>query len=224
MRMNASNSRVSTGMSLLSGGPEPGVPPLLRKSNITYKPVTGQDRAPPHETDGSATAASHPSRRREPRHTFPRPAACIPSNSGSSGKPTARKATPLPCTNAKRRRLVCASLKQLLHFPLDLRKRSDPGANAWIDDDLPSRARQLQARANGFADPPLDPVSNHGPTQGARAGKPHFHAFLSIISQAERGKQWPGKLCAMVVHSTEVLGTQDAGTLGKAGYAVTSRR
>src|SRR5207247_1444017 len=140
MRMNASNSRVSTGMSLLSGGPEPGVPPLLRKSNIIYQPVTGQDRAPPHETDGSAPTAWRPSRRREPLHTFPPPAACIPSNSGSSGKPTAKKATALPCTNAK------------------------------------------------------------------------------------RGKKRPGKLGAMVVQSTEILGTQDAGALGKAGDAVTSRR
>jgi len=115
-------------------------------------------------------------------------------------------------------------LKQLLHFALDPRKRGSLGANAGIDNDLPSGARQIEARANGFADAPLDPVSNHGSTQRASAGKPHLHAFISIISQAERGKKRSGKLGAMVVHSTEILGTQDAGALGKAGDAATSRR
>src|SRR6266581_3932631 len=61
MRMNASNSRVSTGMSLLSGGPEPGVPPLLRKSNIIYRP--SPDRIEPPRMKRMAA--------RQPLHTHP---------------------------------------------------------------------------------------------------------------------------------------------------------
>ena len=82
----------------------------------------------------------------------------------------------------------------------------------------------MQTLANRFAHSPLDPVSNHGSTQGARAGESDPDTLLSIISQAEGGEQRPGKLGAIVIHSSEILGTQDAGALGKAGYAVTSRR
>lgn len=82
----------------------------------------------------------------------------------------------------------------------------------------------MQALANGFPHSPLDAVSNHGSTQGAGAGEPHPDRSISIISQAEGGKQGAGKLGAIVIHSTEVLGTQDTGALGKAGYSLTSRR
>jgi len=82
----------------------------------------------------------------------------------------------------------------------------------------------MQALANSFPHATLDAISNHGPSERAGTSEPHPDRSISIISQAEGGKQGPGKLGAIVIHSSEVLGTQDAGALGKAGYSLTSRR
>jgi hypothetical protein len=113
-------------------------------------------------------------------------------------------------------------LQQFLDLPFELRKRGGHDPKAGIDDDFPSGSCQRQARANRFANTPPDPVSDHRSTQGARAGETDPYAFHSIISQAKGGEQRPGKFGAIVVDSTEILGTQDAGTLGKAGDAATS--
>ncbi len=82
----------------------------------------------------------------------------------------------------------------------------------------------MQVLANGFPHSPLDPVSNHSASKSAGTGEPDPDSLMFIISQAEGGKKGAGKLGAIVIHSTEILGTQDAGALGKAGYSVTSRR
>jgi hypothetical protein len=113
-------------------------------------------------------------------------------------------------------------LQQFLDLPFELRERNGHDPKAGIDDDLPSGSSQFETRANRLANPPPDPVSDHRSTQGARAGETDPYAFLSIISQAEGREQRAGKFGAIVVDSTEILGTQDAGALGKAGDAVTS--
>ena len=75
-----------------------------------------------------------------------------------------------------------------------------------------------------FANPAFDPVANHGAAQGARTGEPDLGASISIISQAECGKQRPGELGAMIVYSAEILGAQDSRALRKASDSATSRR
>jgi hypothetical protein len=106
----------------------------------------------------------------------------------------------------------------------DLGEGSGHDASARIDDDLPPGARLFESNADGFAHPSFDPVPNHGATQGTGTGKSHPHTCLSIISQTERGEKRPGKLGALVVHSSEILGTENARGLWKSRYAVTSRR
>jgi len=175
--------------------------------------------------DGSGAGVSTPSKGRGRPHIFPRLAACNPSKSDGSGRPKAATAIPSTCRNAKSRRLVCASclacasLEKLLHFFFQLRERSDHGALARVDNDFPPGADPIEAHTDRFPNSPLDPVANHSSPQGARTGETDLDAFLSIISQAERGKQRPGKLGAMIVDSPEILGAQDSSALGKAGRA-----
>ena len=70
----------------------------------------------------------------------------------------------------------------------------------------------------------MELIRDHGPPESAGTREPDPNSLMFIISQAEGGEQGPGKLGAIVIHSTEILGTQDAGALGKAGDAATSRR
>ena len=77
--------------------------------------------------------------------------------------------------------------------------------------------------ANCFPNPASDAIANHSSPQRSRAGEPDLYAPLSIISQAEGGEQRPGELGAMIVDSTEILGAQQAGALGKVGRAATPR-
>jgi len=107
---------------------------------------------------------------------------------------------------------------------LQLRERDRHRALAGIDHDLPPGADPVHVFSSRFANPAFDPVSNDGPTQRARAREPDLHASLSIISQAEGGKQRPGELGAMIVYSAEILGAQDSRALREAGDSVTSRR
>src|SRR5262249_7814102 len=151
-------------------------------------PSSGRDRHLRREKDGTAADVLLPSTGLARRHTFPPPGACTRNSSDSSGRRMAAGVRAPPCTNAKWLRLVCASLKQLLHFPLDLGKRRRQGFETRIDDDLPARAGLIEANPHHFAHPPLDTVANHGAPQGAGTGKTHLHSFPSIISQTERGK------------------------------------
>jgi hypothetical protein len=75
-------------------------------------------------------------------------------------------------------------------------------------------------QADGLADTPLDPVSQHGLPESARSSEPDVRSVRLGFAHAESGKEGPGEAGTVVVNAPEVFRTKQTNTFGKTGDGI----
>ena len=96
-----------------------------------------------------------------------------------------------------------------------------------IEYDGPPCAQRLQFQAGRLADATADTVSLNGFAKRLGRGKAHGSAARCVeigFGEAESGEQRAGVTRAVVVHFTEVAGSEEPDTFGKAGVGLAGRR
>ena len=153
--------------------------------------LSGPDRIPPGETDGSGPVAVRPSTRRALRRDVPLPPAYIPSTWDKNGTRKTTSARSIVCRYAKRRSQVRAFFDHLPESPLDFGELGFKGRAPGVDDDIPLRAELGAMQAEGFAESALDAVADDGSAEGAGSGESQACTGLStaVARQTERREQ-----------------------------------
>ena len=85
-----------------------------------------------------------------------------------------------------------------------------------IDDDGPLGAQLTEVEADGLAHAPLDAITHHRFSDGARHGKPDSRTIRCRFPKAESREEGPRESGASVVNPAEIFRTQQTDTLRKA--------
>jgi hypothetical protein len=188
------------------------------------KCVTGPDRSRRRAADGTwptgITPSTFPLRRRSARW----PGACNPSRSAGSGRRRVARGRHQSCIRGVLALRSIASLKELFHFPLQLRERSIEGFAAWIDDYGPLWAQTIEGKPYGFPDSPLDAVAHHRFPDCAGDGEADFWPIGLRLANAKSREQRTRIARSAVVDSSEIFGSQQTNTFRKSRDGYTTSR
>ena len=116
-----------------------------------------------------------------------------------------------------------AAAKEALHFAFDLRPGSVQRLAPRIDHNGPMRIQPMQLAADGLADTPLDTVTRHRLAEGTRRGETNLGTIRQFLPNAESGEKGAVEAAALIVHSSEIFGSQQADTFRKTWDESTSR-
>jgi hypothetical protein len=115
------------------------------------------------------------------------------------------------------RRNLTAPYKQTSDFRLKFGEAAIEGFPAGIEYDGPLRIQRLQFEAHGFAHTPLDTVSHHRLAKSLGSGEAHTRSGW-LPGETESSEKGTRITRPLVVNLSEIAGTKDPDTFGKAWY------
>ena len=188
---------------------------LTGSAILKSRPATAPGRSRPHARGGNATTATDPSRFRAPRHTVRRLRACTPSRSDRSGTPRAAAEREQIYIRGARALRSIAAEKEALHFAPQFHHGRIQRFRPRIDDDGPLRTQPIERVADGFAQPPLDPIPGHGFAKCPRNRKADPRPAGLQFAEAKGGKARARKPATFIVNPSEILRAQETNTFRK---------
>ena len=105
--------------------------------------------------------------------------------------------------------------KEPLDLPPQFRHRSVERFAPWIDDNGPLWIQPIEVKTYGFPHAPPYAIAHHGLADSAWNSEADARAIAPRLADAERRKERSGMTAALVVDSSEIMGTQQANTFRK---------